>query len=570
MRRFFAALAAFGILFLASPGVLSQAGSALLACAAVGLWSLVACRPGRRAFLWEWAASGIGFSLVCAWSVYVWSGIFLFLAAVPGLYIALGGVLLRRLAPRYPLALAAPVAWIALDTLRFVIEPPFGFGWMRLGTHLHDVSSLAGAARVFGVGGLGFVIAAVGGGVADLLEARVPALRREGRPQASRWLSPLCALTPVALALLLAAVTGPAPMEPGPRVLLVQPAFEQHRKMEAQSANELFHETCAQTVEGLDRAAHSGEPSPDLIAWGETIFPAPLAAPDLKSAYEAGARSVAWARDPITPAALEGMEAAEAVWVQGVLFGRRAGKVAQPIVPAGASFLTGVEYYAAFGRDIRRMNAAVLWDARGERVGVGGKVHLVPGAEQLCGLERAAWVRSIAFELSGYVPDLIGFDSTQVLQLAGRDGRSWPFGVTVCFDNAFDGPYTVPLRAGRLDFHLVCSNEAWYRESFEYDQMVAFSRLIAIATGRSIVRATNAGVTLAIDPDGREIARLAVGGRDRMVAGALALTVPVPRARAEAPVTPYVRFEWGWLGLWIALPCALLALARRGSVTGRA
>jgi apolipoprotein N-acyltransferase len=210
----------------------------------------------------------------------------------------------------------------------------------------------------------------------------------------------------------------------------------------------------------------------------------------------------------------------------------------------------------------------VLWNSEGERAGVGGKVHLVPGAEELCGLERFGWVRALADSIAGYVPDIVGFERAEVLTLETRDGRRFRFGVSVCFDNAYDDPYTGPLREGDLDFHLVASNEAWYRESFEYDQMVAFSRLAAIATGRAMVRATNAGITMVLAPDGREVDRLRSAGKDRMVAGALPAVVPVPRADDRtSPV--YVRTEGYWLGAWLALPLVLLASRAWAEATAR-
>jgi apolipoprotein N-acyltransferase len=114
----------------------------------------------------------------------------------------------------------------------------------------------------------------------------------------------------------------------------------------------------------------------------------------------------------------------------------------------------------------------------------------------------------------------------------------------------------------------VCSNEAWYEKSFEYDQMVAFSRLLALATGRSIVRATNAGVSIVLDPAGREVARLtSPGGDDRMVAGALAAVVPVPAEGTEHVRTPFVRFERAWLGVWLLLPFLLGFFVIRGGYT---
>ena len=151
---------------------------------------------------------------------------------------------------------------------------------------------------------------------------------------------------------------------------------------------------------------------------------------------------------------------------------------------------------------------------------------------------------------------------------ATNGAGTWRIGVSVCFDNAFEDPYTRAVRAGALDFHLICSNEAWYEESFEYDQMLAFSRLIAIATGRSVVRATNAGVSAVFDPAGRELERLVVGGRDRMVSGTLRADVPVPVAAERESQTLFVRLEHAWSAAWVFLPLALFLRARRRPVTG--
>jgi apolipoprotein N-acyltransferase len=289
----------------------------------------------------------------------------------------------------------------------------------------------------------------------------------------------------------------------------------------------------------------------------------------LKAAFEGGARPPPWARDQLELRWIQSMEAVEQTWIGGRLLGP------QGVLPAGTSFLTGVEHHALADGVIRRQNAIVLFGPDGRRAGFGGKVHLVPGAENLCGLERVGFVRAAVESVAGYVPDLLPFDGTQVLDLRTREGKLYRFGTTVCFDNCYDDPYTAPLREGDLDFHLVCSNEAWYETSFEFDQMVAFSRLLAIATGRSFVRATNAGISLALDPSGREIARLEsippagrpAGTGDRMVPGTLAVTVPVPDAAVAGERTAYVRFERAWLALFLGLPLLLGFFVIRGGYT---
>ena len=84
------------------------------------------------------------------------------------------------------------------------------------------------------------------------------------------------------------------------------------------------------------------------------------------------------------------------------------------------------------------------------------------------------------------------------------------------------------------------------------DQMVAFSRVFALMTGRAFVRATNSGVSLVLGPDGRELGRVQdSSGVDRAVAGFGAWTVPVPApgTRAHTPTSPGSRLsEALWLG----------------------
>jgi apolipoprotein N-acyltransferase len=556
--RFFAALATWGLVWLSSPGILGRDGFGPLALVALVPWAFACSRSGPRALLAEWLAAGIGTCLLCSWSAYVWPGTLLFLAIVPGFYMAAAGSVLRLVARRYPLAVAAPVAWVALETLRCLVEPPFGFGWLRLGTCLHAVGLISGSARWWGTGGLSFLAAACAGGVADLLRRRVRHDRREARRRSPRW-APILGGVPLAIGIAVSASTAAPATRPGPRVLLVQPSFEQHRKMRAPDWRELAEESFGLTAKGV---ADCGAAPPDLVAWGETMFPFQLAEPGLEEAFERGARPPSWARDQLSSAWIQSMDAVEASWIRGRLFGERG------ILPAGTSFLTGVEYHALAGGAIRRQNAILLWNAAGARAGVAGKIHLVPGAENMCGAERIGFVRSAVESVAGYVPDLLAFERTKVLDLRTRDGRTYRFGASVCFDNTYDDPYTAPLREGDLDFHLVCSNEAWYEKSFEYDQMVAFSRLLALATGRSIVRATNAGVSIVLDPAGKEVARLtSPGGDDRMVAGALAAVVPVPAEGAEHLRTPFVRFEKAWLGLWLLLPFLLGFFVIRGGYT---
>ena len=496
-----------------------------LALLALVPWALACSRPGRRAFAVEWLAAAVGISASCFWSTYVIWITLIAVALVPATYMAIAGVLLRRLARSWPLAIAVPCAWISLETLRAVVEPPFGFGWLRLGHHAASVPWLAGSARVWGTAGVGFALAAAAGGIADVWRAR-----RAKTPLERPRLVAIAATAPLLATVVFALATSAPATVAGPRVLLVQPSFEQERKMARQTGDEMLHDALELTRRGLDEARRANEPV-DVVAWGETMMPFSFAAPDVIEAWDRGVRPAPWGAFPIERRDLVRFHEAEDVIVRGILYGRAGGRA---ILPTGTVFVSGVEHYAVVDGLVRRQNAIVAWDANGVRTGLAGKVHLVPGAEHLAGLERVGWVRSTARQLAGYVPDLVDFDRAVVLTVRTRGDRTWRVGATVCFDNAFEGPYLTPLREGDVDFHLVASNEAWYRESWEYDHMIAFSRMVAIESGRSIVRATNAGISCILGPDGAEVARLEVGGRDRMVPGTLRAIVPVPRRDALA------------------------------------
>jgi apolipoprotein N-acyltransferase len=131
-------------------------------------------------------------------------------------------------------------------------------------------------------------------------------------------------------------------------------------------------------------------------------------------------------------------------------------------------------------------------------------------------------------------------------------GAKWA--VAVCYEDIFGEEVIDALpEAGIL---LNVSNDAWFGESLAADQHLQFSQMRALETGRWMVRATNTGVTAAIDEKGRVTARLAAFTRGELAAA------PVPHAGS----TPFVR--WGnaaALALVAAglLVAALMRTARR-------
>lgn len=534
--------------FAASPGVAGADGSVVLAVVAVALWAWTSVTPtGPRwklAHLCEWAGGALAGGLMMWWVTYVVGFGVVYIGAGWGVYFVVMGALLRLLARRLPLSLAAGLAWTSVELVRALVPPPFGLGWFRLGYYCHAETWLSGSARVIGLEGLTFVLAALGGGLAGVV--------RERRLRLSTLAG---ALAPLAIAALLARLVSAPPLVDGPRVLLVQPGFTQRRKQ-----HDDWRANLAFSRDLTHRAVAEVGPV-DLVCWGESMLYVPIFSPAAEAAIRAGtARTAPWDK-AWTAEDVDAFRRFERDLVARDLMGLE--RRPRPF-PDGASFSVGTESFDLVGGVLRRQVALVVYDRAANRSLPALKKYLVPLGETFFGLERFAWFRDLAFQAAGYVPDLLPGGETGRIELRGRDGRSYLASGTVCFDNAHPWPYVQALRAGPVDFHLVASNEAWYETSCEMDQMVAFSRIYALMTGRSFVRATNSGVSAVIGADGREIGRVRdERGVDRAVAGFGAWSVPVP-APGSAAATPYVAWYRLSESLWIGLAALAALLARRG------
>lgn len=542
---------AWTFLWLGNPGV--AAPGLAVACASLGwtwlAWGTLAPqRPGRAGWrgarLWvDWLAAAIGLSAQCFWSTKVLWLTLLAVAIVPGLYYALAAATARLLAQRFGAALSFAAAFASFEVLRTQLEPPFAFGWMRVAHHYAGPDGWVAPVQVVGAAGAGFLLLLAAGGVAQAWRGRARAATRNG---GLSWAGAgLCAW--------LLAGMGASAVETrvAGRALLVQPAFEQRRKMNPLSSREMFADSLALTRAGLQRHGPV-----DLVAWGETMLPYLLAEPELEAAVANGARAPDWARYQPEPEDLRTLRENEAA-VLGVLQSEEGA-----LLPKGVVFVAGVEQLCLRDGAVRRSNSIVAW-REGRRVGSAAKRHLVPGAESLAGLERIGLVREGALALAGYLPDLVPDAGAGLIDLPlkpGVEGGTLRASASVCFDNSFEDVYVDATRAG-AELHFVASNEAWYEESFEYDQMLAFSRVAAVETGRALVRATNSGLTALVGPDGRaEVLR--VDGRDRMVAGSLAVDLPVPVRKDQR--TPYLRLREGILLGLVAAPWLLLLLPLLG------
>ncbi|KDA05693.1 acyltransferase [Microbacterium sp. CH12i] len=155
---------------------------------------------------------------------------------------------------------------------------------------------------------------------------------------------------------------------------------------------------------------------------------------------------------------------------------------------------------AATGRGDEYFNTSMLWTQDGTAEQIHDKRYPVPFGE---------YVPDRAF-YNAIVPDLIG--------LIGREyshGTNPPLidvdgvmvGLAICFDVIYDDVIAEGMHGG-AQVLVFQTNNADFRGTDENLQQLAFARMRAIETGRSVVNVSTVGTSQIIRPDGTTIASL--------------------------------------------------------------
>jgi len=174
------------------------------------------------------------------------------------------------------------------------------------------------------------------------------------------------------------------------------------------------------------------------------------------------------------------------------------------------------------------------------------KSHLVPFGEFVpWGL---SWmVRTLAVPLSDFSP---GPENPRPLALGGQ-----LVAPNICWEDAFGEEIIRQLPQATLLVNV--SNVAWFGDSLAPSQHLQISRMRALETGRTMLRATNTGVTAIIDPRGNVVASLS-----QFTEGVLSGEV-----RGYGGASPYVRFGNYPIVLFCLALVAALVFRHLGSVS---
>jgi len=495
-----------------------------LAFVALAPWCWIARRwRGGRLFL---AGSLVGAGILaigCFWIRRTHPLNLAFMVVPESLFFGGFALLLRAIhvTRRWPALVALPLAFTAIEFVRGR-WPLDGFPWLTFGYTQHRWLEIVQVSALAGVHGVTFLLALVAGALCDAWPGE------KGR---RRIVGVAVAAGAVGAAAIggHAALGDPAALARGPRLLLVQPNFEQNLKDDPASWDRIL----ARHFE-LEDAALAREKA-DLVVWSETIVPVPW--PSEGDDHESD-----------DPRLVERRAAVRVALKQG-LFGRHR----LPLLAGAAT------YEATASEPLPRLfNSVLLFDAAGRRVATYDKRVLVPGGEYLPWIDRfpdalAEWIRGRVLEMAGFPPDLSRGTRSGVVDLSsvGSRGRA---GMTVCYEMVYPD-LGRDLVKGGADLLVNLSNEGWFHETSEFEQFSAIAAFRAAETRRSLVRCANTGTSGWFDPWGRPHLFVVAGATDG-VAGALVVEPPL-----STVVTPYVRFgEWVGAGAAIA---ALLALVRR-------
>ena len=173
------------------------------------------------------------------------------------------------------------------------------------------------------------------------------------------------------------------------------------------------------------------------------------------------------------------------------------------------------------------------------------KSHLVPFGEFVP--PGLGWmVKTLSIPLSNFSS---GPGNARPLALAGQ-----LVAPNICWEDAFGEEIIRALPQATLLANV--SNVAWFGDSLAPSQHLQIARMRAIEAGRTMLRATNTGVTAIIDPQGKVVASL-----PQFTEGALS-----GEARGYTGASPYVRFGNMPIVLACVVLLAALAFGRRRSL----
>jgi apolipoprotein N-acyltransferase len=474
-------------------------------------WFLVIA-TGRNASAAYWVSYllGLAFFLVnLRWLALVTVEGFVALAAYLAVYYPLVACPVRHAVRRrgVPLAVAAPIAWVATELCRAVVIT--GFPWLFLGHTQYRVLTLIQISDLVGAYGVTFLVVAVNGAIADVLLRRYWHARpAPSPPPRVAWLSPSFA----AGLLLVACIYGQVQLRrnttsPGPTVAVLQQDYLNFTDPDVSERQPTPLERAAAYEDVLVQAAAR---KPDLFLLPETPWRMALN-PEYQKA------------DPGNDAFMKYLQ-----YVSGISYEMLRGHAMR----TGAYLVTGAlaiipTPHSLRAKDIKH-NSAFIFAPDGSEPQRYDKVHCVYFGEivpfRYSRLRFLYWWLNdrMPFGQGGYEYSLTPGKEFKVFSMTTSTDPQpeFSFAVPICYEDVM--PYvsrrfvTDPhTGAKRVDMLLNISNDGWFGHSDEHPQHLAICAFRAVENRVPIARAVNTGISGFIDSNGHIHDLVTTAGRSR-------------------------------------------------------
>ena len=393
-------------------------------------------------------ASHGGLSRVGGWAIL------LLVATAWGIITGVFALCVQRLARR-SIALAclgAPFLWVTFEFVRAHL-PEIGFPWNLLGYPASANLGLLQLAPITGIYGLSFAVAAFNSLLAWTYTA-------SGRVLSRRF----TILAASAAAILLTSIVGPylVPQTAANHyVRAVQVNFPELQEYPAD-----WFQTHTQDLQEIQDLSLAPSPQqPDLLVWPEA--PAPFSFEDPRFAQIASSTAIRF-HHPFIAGVIE--------W--------------KPITESSGPTTHTIQ---------APYNSAILLDAQGQEIFTYDKVHLVPFGEY----EPFPLIHRVVTSLSSEVGGFRNGSSYSVGHLPG----GFTFGTFICYEAIFPGEVRHFAENG-AELYVNISNDGWFGRSAAPEQHLRMARVRAVENRRWLVRVTNNGFTVSVDPYGRIFGQL--------------------------------------------------------------
>lgn len=375
-------------------------------------------------------------------------GILFLIASIMGILTGTFALCVRRLSRRsLMLACAgAPFLWV---TFEFALAhlPEISFPWNLLGYPATSNLAFLQLTAVTGIWGLSFAVAGFNALLAWATLASTPAPK-------------IRATFLAAVALLILAV-----MTIGPRFIprtsathyarAVQPNFPEAMEYPAD-----WFKTHARDLEEIEQLSLApSNHSTDLLVWPEA--PAPFSFQDPQFARHASQLAIL---------------------------------VQHPFLAGVIEWKPALESSAGAHAPLAPYNSAILLDPQGQKVFGYDKIHLVPFGEY----EPFPLIHHVVASVSSEVGGFLKGSKYSVARLS--DG--YTFGTFICYEAIYPGEIR-HFAANGADLFINISNDGWFGRSAAPEQHLRMARVRAVENRRWLLRVTNNGITVSVDPYGR-------------------------------------------------------------------